>query len=206
MELGARPGTPRVEQAGEVVVPLRLGDGRAVLHAGAHGVLLDVGGLLDLVDERAGAEAVQGAAGDVDRLSGAARQASHDRVEVLGEQRPVQGVAVHAGPGADQGGGSRGGVEDVPGLGLAVGFALQSAGGAVVGAQVHRERAAAVDELGQGAVQDGRGVAVDVAHLPRLGHRPARRPLYLGSLKSNIGHSVAAAGVGGVIKMIEAMR
>ncbi|MBT2479356.1 type I polyketide synthase [Streptomyces sp. ISL-94] len=36
--------------------------------------------------------------------------------------------------------------------------------------------------------------------------RPADRPLYLGSLKSNIGHTVAAAGVGGVIKMIQAMR
>jgi acyl transferase domain-containing protein len=36
--------------------------------------------------------------------------------------------------------------------------------------------------------------------------RPADRPLWLGSLKSNIGHAQAAAGVGGVIKMIEAMR
>ncbi|GAB1823185.1 SDR family NAD(P)-dependent oxidoreductase [Herbidospora sp. RD11066] len=34
----------------------------------------------------------------------------------------------------------------------------------------------------------------------------ADRPLWLGSLKSNIGHSQAAAGVGGVIKMVEAMR
>ncbi len=36
--------------------------------------------------------------------------------------------------------------------------------------------------------------------------RTADRPLWLGSLKSNIGHAQAAAGVGGVIKMIEAMR
>ena len=32
------------------------------------------------------------------------------------------------------------------------------------------------------------------------------RPLMLGSLKSNIGHAQAAAGVGGVIKMVQAMR
>ncbi|WP_233517976.1 type I polyketide synthase [Streptomyces corynorhini] len=36
--------------------------------------------------------------------------------------------------------------------------------------------------------------------------RPADRPLRLGSLKSNIGHAQAAAGIGGVIKMIEAIR
>ncbi|MBL7490823.1 SDR family NAD(P)-dependent oxidoreductase [Frankia sp. AgB1.9] len=36
--------------------------------------------------------------------------------------------------------------------------------------------------------------------------RPAGRPLHLGSLKSNIGHTQAASGVAGVIKMVQAMR
>ncbi|HXB66186.1 MAG TPA: type I polyketide synthase, partial [Solirubrobacteraceae bacterium] len=36
--------------------------------------------------------------------------------------------------------------------------------------------------------------------------RPASRPLWLGSIKSNIGHSSAAAGVAGVIKMVMALR
>ncbi|NEY36934.1 hypothetical protein GTU99_33225, partial [Streptomyces sp. PRKS01-65] len=36
--------------------------------------------------------------------------------------------------------------------------------------------------------------------------RPDGRPLWVGTLKSNIGHSMAAAGVGGVIKMVMALR
>ncbi|GAB3524589.1 type I polyketide synthase [Phytohabitans suffuscus] len=36
--------------------------------------------------------------------------------------------------------------------------------------------------------------------------RPADRPLWLGSVKSNIGHTQAASGVAGVIKAVEAMR
>ncbi|MGW1056392.1 beta-ketoacyl synthase N-terminal-like domain-containing protein, partial [Streptomyces sp. NPDC002521] len=36
--------------------------------------------------------------------------------------------------------------------------------------------------------------------------RPDGRPLWLGSLKSNFGHAQAAAGVGGVIKMVMAMQ
>ncbi|MEY8016515.1 SDR family NAD(P)-dependent oxidoreductase [Mycobacterium servetii] len=36
--------------------------------------------------------------------------------------------------------------------------------------------------------------------------RPADRPLWLGSIKSNMGHTSAAAGTAGVIKMVQAMR
>ncbi|HEY5195317.1 MAG TPA: type I polyketide synthase [Solirubrobacteraceae bacterium] len=36
--------------------------------------------------------------------------------------------------------------------------------------------------------------------------RPEGRPLWLGSVKSNVGHTMAAAGVSGVIKMVMAMR
>ncbi|ORA77630.1 type I polyketide synthase [Mycobacterium malmoense] len=36
--------------------------------------------------------------------------------------------------------------------------------------------------------------------------RPVGRPLWLGSIKSNMGHTSAAAGVAGVIKMVQALR
>ncbi|MEV7289978.1 type I polyketide synthase, partial [Streptomyces sp. NPDC093252] len=50
------------------------------------------------------------------------------------------------------------------------------------------------------------GDPIEIEALHATYGRDRERPLWLGSLKSNLGHMQAAAGVGGVIKMIEAMR
>jgi acyl transferase domain-containing protein len=61
----------------------------------------------------------------------------------------------------------------------------------------------AVEAHGTGTVL---GDPIEAEALLATYGRDRDRPLWLGSLKSNIGHAQAAAGVGGVIKMVMAMR
>ncbi|NGO73589.1 type I polyketide synthase, partial [Streptomyces boncukensis] len=63
----------------------------------------------------------------------------------------------------------------------------------------------AVEAHGTGTVL-GDSIEADALFAVYGRNRPEDRPLWLGSVKSNIGHTQGAAGVAGVIKMVQALR